>query len=335
MLSTKSRIRFKSDKPIFNNDISIIEDTIEYNLKNVFTVFKSILNELIIVYVNDYNKLIFYDFQNFQTLCKSDSSHKEFVTFLKHFPDKNKKRDIIASISNIDCVVKLWEFKNSKLFCILDLDNVYNKGYVKGGCFISYNSKLYFSVINYENPNNGDNIKLIDIESNEKVILENTAQSTNQIETFNNKQNIFIIVCTTNSIKSYYFNPTSLSLYKEYIDKEESEHMCFEMFTNDGFKTKIIDSDNRGIIRIWEFDSCDLLHIIKMNNNKCNDICLYNNYLLIYLPDELKVFDFKSLRIVTFFKFNNLANIISTEHCEYGKCILYKEKNIIGCRFFK
>ena len=184
----------------------------------------------------------------------------------------------------------------------------------------------------------GDNMKLINIKSKGIFVFKNTAQPGNQIETFNNAKNIFIIVCTASCIKSYIFNPLllSLSLYKKYSVERSLEHLCFEIFTSDGSQTKIIELDLQGIIRIWNFNSCELLNIIKMENNNINDIYLYKNYLLIQQPEGLKELDIKSLKFVNFYKFSNdCENIIRIEHFKYGKCILCKEDHIIRCMFFK
>ena len=85
---------------------------------------------------------------------------------------------------------------------------------------------------------------------------------------------IFIISCSASCIKSYIFNPLllSLSLFKKYIAKGSSEKLCFEIFTSEGFKTKIIELNSEGIISIWNFNCCELLNI-----NNINDICLYKN----------------------------------------------------------
>ena len=125
----------------------------------------------------------------------------------------------------------------------------------------------------------GDNMKLINIKSKGIFVFKNTAQPGNQIETFNNAKNIFIIVCTASCIKSYIFNPLllSLSLFKKYIAKGSSEKLCFEIFTSEGFKTKIIELNSEGIISIWNFNCCELLNIIKMVINNINEICLYKN----------------------------------------------------------
>ena len=85
---------------------------------------------------------------------------------------------------------------------------------------------------------------------------------------------ISIISCTESCIKSYIFNPLflSLSLYKKYIAKGSLEQLCFEIFTSDGFQTKIIELNSEGIISIWNFNCCELLNI-----NNINEICLYKN----------------------------------------------------------
>ena len=178
-------------------------------------------------------------------------------------------------------------------------------------------------------------MKLINIENSEILTFKNADQPSNQIESFISSKNIFIIVCTFHFIKSYIFNPLSISLYKEYIDKEESEHTYFEIFTHDDSHTKVIDSDNSCVIRIWDFNSCDLLHTIKVTNNYI-DFCLYNNYLLFLQIEGLKVMDIECLKNISFYVFsNNWKIIISIEHFKYGKYLLYKEGNFIGYMSFK
>lgn len=333
MLSVNS----KSAKPIFNNMAKIMNDAIKYNSKNVFTVFISFSNELILAYVNDYNQIVFYDLSEFKLLNKYDCSHNEIISFLKHFKDREKNRDILVSISDMDCIAKIWVYKKPSLSCVLDLGNIYNNGMIKGACFVPYDTMIYLLVINLGNNNNGDNIKLINIVTNKIFVFQNTNQPSNQIESFINRNKVFILVYILSYIKSYIFDPLSLtlSLYKKYIDKKESEHIYFEIFTHDGFQAKIIDSDNDGVIRIWDFDSCVLLHKIRINNNYA-DICLYNNYLLFLQTEGLKLMDIKSGKIVTFYKLSNKwDNIICIEHFKYGKCVLFKDKNFIGLIAFK
>ena len=71
MLSDNGKSSFKYDNPIFNKNVAIIEDAIEYNTKkNVFTSFTSISNELLLVYNNDKNEIVFYDLAIFIILNK-------------------------------------------------------------------------------------------------------------------------------------------------------------------------------------------------------------------------------------------------------------------------
>lgn len=259
---------------------------------------KAISNKLFLAYYDNDNKIVINDLEIFKPLKKFESNYDELVTYMRHFKDINHNRDIFVPISSQVCNVKIWELKDLNLVCIKNISNLYNNGYINGACFFLYNSIIYLSVINCENDNKGDNIKLDNIENQEIFILSNTAQPAYQVEAYNNNKNLIIIVCSSKSIKSYTFNFLSLSLYKEYIDEEISGHINMVLFVEDDFKTKIIHADNNGTIRIWDFNSNDLIYKIK-NNNKCNCISLYNNYLIIKeLNGPMQIYDLKFFKIV-------------------------------------
>ena len=139
----KGQSSFNPDNPIFNNNVTIIEDSILFNSRNAFIVFISISNQLLLVYSNDSKEIIFYDLAEFQMLKKYETSHKEIITFLKHFKDIKNKRDIIVSISYTDCNTKIWKFKKSLLSCIFDLGNIYNNGFIKGDALFHINQQYF------------------------------------------------------------------------------------------------------------------------------------------------------------------------------------------------
>ncbi len=121
--SEKKFIREKNLNPIFKRNFPLITDAFDRpKSNNLFTVFKSFENYLVLIYCDYENRMISYDLERFKVFNKVDNKHSEMVQCIKHFKDEKNKKDLIISISPDNYNLKLWEA--SKLLCLLNLENI-------------------------------------------------------------------------------------------------------------------------------------------------------------------------------------------------------------------
>ena len=101
---------------------------------NTFTVFKSIQENIFLVYSTKNKSIICYDIIEQNKIIEIKNSHKNHITNFRHFFDKKNKRDIIMTISCADRNIKLWD---SFIWeCILDLKDIYNEGFIYSSSFL-------------------------------------------------------------------------------------------------------------------------------------------------------------------------------------------------------
>ena len=76
-----------------------------YWLDNVFTVFKSVNNIILLIYSTFDKSIISYNIYENKKLNEIKNAHQRNITNLSHFLDN--KTDLIISISNDDNILKL------------------------------------------------------------------------------------------------------------------------------------------------------------------------------------------------------------------------------------
>lgn len=147
----------------FLSDIS--NDSYAYNdLDNTFSTFKSIDNIYYLIYADREKSIISYDLIKHQKISKIYSNHSEYITNFVHFLDKINNRDLVMSISSKNNNIKIWNIKNWE--CILNMCDVYKKGWLFSACFISENNNNYIITSNC-NGRISNSIKVYDFKGKE------------------------------------------------------------------------------------------------------------------------------------------------------------------------
>ena len=327
--------------PIYINSFSnIINDSfLHYALDNTFSIFKSINNISYIVYSTKKKSIISYNIITNQKISEIKNAHNEYITNFRHYLDKNKKMDLIISISSEDNNIKLWNIINWTIICDIKLIN--NKGYLHSACFLNIKDKdSTYIITSNDNYGNSEFIKVFNFNGKKIKEIGSSNERTFFIDTYyDNKFNIYYIITGNYSyVKSYNYNENKI--YHKYFDTESNleDHDSIIIINNKDI-IKMIESSEDGILRIWNFHTGLLLNRIISSDSKLFGICLWNNNFLLVGSDDktLKVVDInRKILISNLFQKYSIINMKKFEHSIYGECLIIHDwHNQIKLGFFK
>ncbi len=321
-------------KDIVQDSHSFEKDSLYHH---TFATFKSIENIFYLIYTNINNSIISYDLEKNQIINEIKQPHYSTITNLHYYFDKNKKKDLILSISSIDSNIKLWNTQNWSI--LLNLENVYKEGYIKSACFLKDENDLYIvaSNFNYSYSFNIEPIKIYDIKGNIIKEIKESKDITFYVDSFydNDLNKNYIITGNSGNTKAFDYEENKIyhiyykkdNIYRIYhnilINKNENENEDIIYF---------IALSNDNYIRIWNFHSGEFLKAIFVQNdnilsyNMLFSICAWDkNYLFAGSSDEsLKLIEINSGEIVK--NINEFkCDIISMKKIiapKYGKCLI-------------
>ena len=297
----------------------------DYILDNTFALFTSIDDIIYLVYSNSKKSIISYNLIDNKKINEIKNAHARDITNFRHFFDKDKKRDLLISISLSDNNLKLWNMNTFE--CLIHLENVNKSGRLFSGCMFSENNANY--IITSCAYGNNEPIKIFDINNNNIKEIKDSSESTYFIDIFFNKNlsKNYIITGNNGFIKSYDYNNNLV--YHKYNDNDNNRH-CSIIINSKEEKVELIDSSYDGNIRIWDFHSGQLLNKIKVcNNGWLIGMCLWDNEnLFVGCGDKsIKLIDLKNGLInmnLNGFK-NKVLCIKKILHPKYGECLISQE----------
>ena len=304
------------------------ESYTDFVLDNTFTVFKSVNNEINIIYSNKKNYIINYNLDKKKIVNIINSNHKEYITSFKHYLDKSIKKDFIISVSCFDSNLKLWSVNNWN--CLFD---IYNNGLLYSACFLNENNKNYILTSSI----NKYLIRVYNFTGRLVKYISNSQEYTCFIDTFYDVNNLKNYVITGNFgyIKSYDFNQNKI--YHKYCDNDNNYHLSIVIKKNIKL-IELIESSLDQNIRIWNFHTGKLLQKIRIEDYYPYGICLSNlgNYLFVGLSNgTIKIIELKTeLIIKNLYGHNkNVLTIKTINHTKYGHLLItqgwYDDKIII------
>ena len=298
-----------------------------FDLDNTFAVFKSVNNILYLIYSTKAKSIICCNLENFQIIAEIKNHHKIHITNIRHFQDKKNKLDLIISISDRDNNLRLWNINNWE--CILNINNINDSGYICSSCIINENNQNYILSSNYnmfENFHDSEPIKIFNFKGEKINILKDSNKKTFFIDTFYDKKNAtnYIITGNLDYVKSYNYNKNEV--YHKYYDSDTGSHISIIIFNENEELIKLIESCSDGNIRIWNFNSADLLNKIRVFDDWLFGICLWNkDYLFVGCKDKLiRLVDIKEGYIVKYLEDpkSGVFSIKKINHPKYGECLL-------------
>ena len=292
---------------------------------NNFAVFKSLSEELFLVYATLYNSIHFYNIESEKVTKNIKNAHESEITNFRYTYDKNYNRDLLLSVSNQLKNIKVWDVNNLK--CIVNIINAYSIGDVFSSCFLidENDKKNYIISINYE-----QNLKIYDFEGTHVKEFDNSNDKSFLVDSFYNSKlrKYYIIVANEKFIISYNFYDGSIyNLY--YEDNSNSWHMNFIISSNDD-GINLIESDTFGYVRVWDFDKGIMLKKLFIERKmRLRGICLWNyKYLFVGADDKkIKLIDLENDVELDSLKCNDYVCTIKKVNCsKFGECLVFQGK---------
>ena len=113
------------------------------------------------------------------------------------------------------------------------------------------------------------------------------------------------------------------------MENDNKAYYHFVVYDN-GIKVRLIASFSKGIVRIFNFNSAELLSEIAIVKN-FSSLCLWNNNYLFVANEKfsLKLIDLEKEKIIRNFpkEAENVIFVKVFQHPLYGKCILSQHKD--------
>ena len=230
------------------------------------------------------------------------------------------------SISGDDNNIKVWNVINWNLLC--DIKNINSKGSLHSAYFLNDNNITYIATSN-DNYNNSESIKIFDFNGNKIKEIHQSNHRTFLLDIYYDKteNKNYIITGNYGSCISYDYNENNF-YHNYYEDVEAIEDHDSIVIINNGGVIKLIDSSEDGYLRIWNFHSGILIKKLFVSKLKLFGICLWNNYYIYVACDDktIKLIDLNKNRVVnTLMSNNDLINMKTAFHSEYGYCLITQE----------
>jgi len=290
---------------------------------NTFLIFNCSNNIFYLIYATSNISIISYNLITQKIMTEIKNAHENNITNFRHIFIKSSKKDIIMSLSDLDNNLKLWESNTWE--CILNLKNINSQGFLNSACFFNENDKIYIASSNW-NFDFAENIKIFDIKGKKIKEINDSNNKTVYIESYYDikKLKTYIVTGNDGSIKSY--NYSENNLYHKYYQKNFHESYYSFIIKYSKNVLKLIGSCFDGYIRIWDFDSGDILKIIFTKSKGLIGICDWDeNFLFCGTNDQaLRVIDLNNgIVLKKIYGLNDiLCTLIKFNHPKYGECLI-------------
>jgi len=250
--------------------------------RNSFCTFTSIERILTLVFGTKEKLIQFLNLSNFKIIKEIKNAHNSFISSLRYYLYNNNhnKQDLILSVCADNSEIKVWDA--NKYTCLTEINKVYKKGEMLSVCLIFLDNGYNILTSNFH-VSSSFPIKMFDSKGNQIKIISQSNDKTYYMDIFNcEKRNIkYAITANENCVKSYNINEDRL--YNKYSDNDNIEHSYFILNEYENC-IKLIESSKNGFLRVWNFDSKELLLKIKTEYNNIFNFCEWdNNFIFFYM----------------------------------------------------
>ena len=290
------------------------------SIDRVFCAFKSFLGEALIVWGSSSNNIEYYDCEKEKIVKTFHQAHSQTIFSCRHYPYVKKRIDYIIT-SSYDRTVKLWDYnQNSYDLCISN---------AHGGYYI-YSVSILFNIQEDKNyvitSSSNEKMKVWDFKGKYIRNFGQDSESTYFIDVYYSKwkKQYYIINANSVDVKSYEFDTGNL--YHKYKGIPQTWHMSAVINeTKQG--QLLIESDGTGRIRIWDFNTANLLkNIASTYSLNLRGICLWNDRYLFAAGNDyqVKLFDLEEGKFIKSFKGHSstVCTIEKIKHPKYGGCLI-------------
>jgi len=259
----------------------------------VMDIFNSLDTNLpYIIYISNITNIIFYNFMNNEITSSIKEAHGfAQIIHIRHY--LYDKKDIILSASSES--IKLWKFKTLECFEEIKKNNYNNLIFAR----LFKDKSRYFIAVAHQLRN----LRIFDMDGKQIKEIQKSVHIPKDItrEEYNNYVNglyfmdiyfdkqsskNYILSCGVGFLKSY--DVDQGKLFKNYVKANygnniNNTYYHFVIYDN-GIIVKLITAYSNGKIRIFNFNSSELLSEIKVDNNSKIFFHLYVcGIIIIYL----------------------------------------------------
>ena len=290
------------------------------SIDKVFCAFKSFSRESLVVWGTPQYNIEFYDLDKGKIIKTIIRAHNQTIFSCRHYSDIKNRIDYLIT-SSYDRTVKVWDLKTySYLVNILNA----HSGYYIYSVSILFEEEENSKYIITSAPN--EYMKIWDFNGKYIRNFGQNDESTYFIDVYYNskeKKN-YILNANSNDVKSYSFQ--NGEIYHKYKGTPQTWHMS-AVVNETREQNILIESDGNGYIRMWEFNTANLIKTISSSSSlNLRGICLWNDdYLFAAGNDyQVKLIDLSGGKLVKSFK-GHSSTVCSLEkivHPKYGECLI-------------
>ena len=314
------KIKFEFKKDITSNA------PIYCSATQMFCAFKSLKGDSLSAWVTKDNTIELYDLEKDALIKSVKDAHVKDIHSCRHFVDIKNNKDLLITCS-YDKSIKVWDIENLEK-PLIDIQNAHSNGFIFTSCILSHEKIPENYIISGADD---ENIKIFDFNGKflDKSVKVSDYVNLLDVYYYKREKKFCIINANSHDIKIYSFD--DLKIYKTYIEKNSSSHAHVIVYENEKEdKVLLIDSDMKGFIHIWDFDTEECLKTIFLQTI-INGICFWNEqYIACTGRDKkIKIVDIKEAKIVRLIT-GHEKETISVQKVnipKYGDCLVSHGKD--------
>ena len=314
------KIKFEFKKDITSNAPTYCSAT------QMFCAFKSLKGDSLSAWVTKDNTIELYDLEKDALIKSVKDAHVKDIHSCRHFVDIKNNKDLLITCS-YDKSIKVWDIENLEK-PLIDIQNAHSNGFIFTSCILSHEKIPENYIISGADD---ENIKIFDF--NGKFLDKSVKVSdyVNLLDVYYYKREKKFCIINANSHDIRIYNFDDLKIYKTYIEKNSSSHAHVIVYEDEKEdKVHLIDSDMKGFIHIWDFDTEECLKTIFLQTI-INGICFWNEqYIACTGRDKkIKIVDIKEAKIVRLIT-GHEKETISVQKVnipKYGDCLVSHGKD--------
>jgi len=314
------KIKFEFKKDITSNAPTYCSAT------QMFCAFKSLKGDSLSAWVTKDNTIELYDLEKDALIKSVKDAHIKDIHSCRHFVDIKNNKDLLITCS-YDKSIRVWNIENLEK-PLIDIQNAHSNGFIFTSCILSHEKMPENYIISGADD---ENIKIFDYNGKflDKSVKVSDYVNLLDVYYYKREKKFCIINANSHDIRIYSFD--DLKIYKTYIEKNSSSHAHVIVYEDEKEdKVLLIDSDMKGFIHIWDFDTEECLKTIFLQTI-INGICFWNEqYIACTGRDKkIKIVDIKEAKIVRLIT-GHEKETISVQKVnipKYGDCLVTHGKD--------
>ena len=314
------KIKFEFKKDIATNAPSYCSAT------QMFSAFKTVKGETIAAWVTKEKTIELYDLEKETPIKTIKDAHTKDIHTCRHFLDVKSNSDLLITCA-YDKSVKVWNIEKMEK-PIITIENAHSNGYIFTACLLSHEKMNENYIISGADD---EGIKIFDFNGKflDKKVKVNDYVNLLDVYYYKREKKFCIINANSHDIRIYNFD--DLKVYKTYIEKNASSHAHVVVYENEkDDQVQLIDSDMKGFIHIWDFNTEECLKTIFLQTI-INGICLWDSEHVVCTgrDQKIKIVDLKEGRIVRLLTGHekDTLSVQKINISKYGDCIVSHGKD--------